>query len=131
MDNKIIVFQDKKGHKFSWSYFCNDSVTYHEDGANSICIKINVESLMKEKMLEKKEDIYELLITIITSNNIPYSVSRPQYEITSFGDDERKYISPSVHEIIMQSLISALGTDLALQVKLEFDFPILFENNCV
>jgi len=123
-----VTFRDKKGHKLSHTGLNGDLIIYDAYGAKKICIEINVESLMREKILEEKEGIYGLLINIIMANKIPYSVSIPQYEITSFDDDERKYISLSAHEIMLQSLNYALGPDLDLQIKLEFDLSITFEN---
>ena len=127
-DFTMITFQNKKGHKLNCTWLNGHSITYNNEGAKKICIEINVESLMKEKILEEKGGIYRLLIDIIMTNKIPYNISIPHYEITSFGDDQRKYISPSAHEIMMCSLNYALGTDLDLRIKLEFDLPITFEN---
>jgi len=127
-DFTMVTFRNKKGHKLNCTWLNGHSITYNNDGAKKICIEINVESLMKEKILEEKRGIYKLLINIIMANRIPYSISIPHYEITSFDDDQRKYISLSPYEVMIRSFSYALGTDLGLRIKLEFDLSITFEN---
>jgi len=127
-DFTMITFRNKEGHKLSQTWLNGHPVTYNCGGAKKICIEINVESLMEGKILGEREGIYRLLIDIIMANKIPYSISIPHYEITSFGDDRRKYISPSANEIMVYSLSYVLGTDLGLRIKLEFDLPITFED---
>lgn len=128
-DFTMITFRNKKGHRVNFTYINGGSVTYNNDeGAKKICIEIDVDSLVKEKILEVKEDIYALLINIITESKIPYSISIPRYEVTSFDDDERKYIGPDAYDIMSQTLKIALGSDLGLRIKLEFDLPTTFDN---
>lgn len=128
-DFTIITLWDKEGNKLINTFLNDSKVTYNDpDGAKALCIKINIESLIKGKILEEDNGIYKILISIIMANNIPYSVSIQEYEITSFGDNERKYISQSPHEVMVQSLITVLGSDLGLGVKLKFDLPITFED---
>jgi len=127
----IIFFSEKK-HKVMVSELLNgDTITYSlPSGAKELRIRINLDSLIKEKVLDDKDGIYNILIDVIakSKNKIPFSISIPEYEVTTFGDTERKYISPSAYDIMLQSLQMALGVDLSLQIKLKFDFPIKFED---
>ncbi len=127
-DFTMITFRNKKGHKLNCTWLNGHTITYTDEGAKKICIEINVESLMEEKILEEKGGVYRLLINIIMADKIPYNISIPRYEITSFGDDQREYISSSPYEVMIRSLSYALGTDLGLRIKLEFDLPLTFEN---
>ena len=127
-DFTMLTFRNRKGHKLSCTWLNRRLINYNNDGAKKLCLEINVESLMKEKILEEKGGIYRLLINIIMANKIPFSISIPRYEVTSFGDDVRKYISQSPHEVMVRSFSYALGTDLGLRIKLEFDLPITFDN---
>jgi len=127
----IIFFSEKKRKVMVSELLNGDTITYSlPSGAQELRIKVNVDSLVKEKILDDKDGVYNVLIDIITKskNIIPFSISIPEYEVTTFGDTERKYISPSAYDVMLQSLQLALGSDLALQIKLECDIPITFED---
>lgn len=126
-----VVIRNKKGNKIAIAWASSETITYNiSKGIRELRLSIELESILQEGILDTKEGIYKLLADIFIGNNIPYSVTYPPvYEITEFGDDERKYTQqPSVSGIMIEYFNRVSGGDFDLQIKFEFNLPIAFED---
>ncbi len=126
---RLVIKSDKKELIYTWMNSDRVSYNYGMDlgnqGAKTLFIKIDLQSLIKNNILDNKEKIFIILRTIIFQHHIPCTIVYPTTR-DIFGYEQRVAISDL--DIVKNTLCSLLGEDLNINIKLHFDLPINYQD---